>query len=382
MKPATFPKKRLEALAGLRFPLILCAVFNHGQLFFPSWLALNCPLNLSQAVSLFFLLSGFLLTYSSGREFDKKATLEFYVKRLSRLWPTHLCTLLLFIALDRQVCAASGAKEFLANLFLLHAWIPDARFYFSYNAPSWSISTFLFFYLIFPFLLNVANSKWSWMPVVSSMLLIGILVFYCNVFNLAKLDVISAAASVKGIMYISPLSRLLEFVCGMTLAVVLRRRNFNGSLCMWKATALEILAIGIVVYVSSNSIRWSSLARPIVNDAGALWMQMAGFTLVPFLMITAILYTESGAIARLLGSRLLVRAGNLSFGIYLLHLVLLYYWRHHFEGPEIISIMTFLAALLAGAYAIQVWVERPVQRILLQTFKRESIKKCGVSKKV
>lgn len=58
----------------------------------------------------------------------------------------------------------------LANLFLVHSWVPFTHFFFSFNGPSWSIATELAFYLCFPLLVwsrrywkqNLRRTQLTW----------------------------------------------------------------------------------------------------------------------------------------------------------------------------------------------------------------------------
>ena len=54
----------------------------------------------------------------------------------------------------REVAAAS-------QLLLVQSWVPDERVYLGINAPAWSISTEMFFYAVFPFVVSAA----LWMAV-------------------------------------------------------------------------------------------------------------------------------------------------------------------------------------------------------------------------
>ena len=119
---------------GLKpFPDIFLPFYNNGQV----------------CVDLFFVLSGFVLTYVYGSQLENFGALrEFVVRRLARLYPLHFVTLLAtacLIALsDRAaypmfIYPENNLKHFFLNIGLLqYIGLEDG---FSYNAPSWSIST-------------------------------------------------------------------------------------------------------------------------------------------------------------------------------------------------------------------------------------------------
>ena len=150
------PKKpALHALTSLRFFASLAIVVHHCNGVF--WPAADLG-PLDAGVSFFFVLSGFILAYvyhdpSSGQF----AWGRFYVARLARIWPLHLVCLLLMIAFVK-VPESFESGVLLANGLMLHAWIPFDRYFFSYNYASWSISTELFFYMLFPFALRCTPS--------------------------------------------------------------------------------------------------------------------------------------------------------------------------------------------------------------------------------
>ncbi|MEM9410398.1 MAG: acyltransferase, partial [Planctomycetota bacterium] len=107
-------------------------------------------------VDLFFVLSGLIITYVYQRveSWDVENGVDFIVKRLARIYPVHLATLL-FLALMVTLASAAGIQlggdysvgEFFIHLFLLHGFQTEL----SWNYPSWSISSEFFAYVvIFP----------------------------------------------------------------------------------------------------------------------------------------------------------------------------------------------------------------------------------------
>src|SRR5271166_351220 len=126
------------------------------------------------ATSTFFILSGFILSHvyvgSSNAEGLKVPVSRFFINRLSNLYPIHIITMLLTIALMflsprpydvalsgldsappimHTMSAAEVAANGVMQILLLQAWNP---LYQAFNYPAWSSSTLLFFYLCFPLL--------------------------------------------------------------------------------------------------------------------------------------------------------------------------------------------------------------------------------------
>src|SRR3954467_10956080 len=93
----------IKALSGLRIVAAVWVVLFH----FRPWLEVSAPgfrsalapvINCgAQGVDLFFILSGFVLTWNyldrMGESFSMKATLHFLWLRLARVWPVYLVTL-------------------------------------------------------------------------------------------------------------------------------------------------------------------------------------------------------------------------------------------------------------------------------------------------
>lgn len=151
---------RLDALTGLRFHSALLVLAFHLSLgrFFAGDAPAVEPLRFLLknggwfGVTFFFVLSGFVLTWSA-RAGDTPG--RFIWRRIAKIAPNHVVTFV--IALGIGGLGAATAGEAAANFFLLHAWIPADTAFFSINHPSWSLSAELFFYLAFPFALPLVK---------------------------------------------------------------------------------------------------------------------------------------------------------------------------------------------------------------------------------
>ena len=157
-----YPAGRLELrpLTGLRGIAAVWIVVYH---FFPTWRTL-IPLDAAAplagtgwlAVDLFFVLSGFILSYVHDEPVNWHNYRRFLWLRIARIYPNHIA---IFGALAIALVASSilhlhftGDYALAAipfQLTLTHAW-PLAIGKWSWNYPSWSISAEWFAYMIFP----------------------------------------------------------------------------------------------------------------------------------------------------------------------------------------------------------------------------------------
>jgi peptidoglycan/LPS O-acetylase OafA/YrhL len=112
------------------------------------------------AVPIFFVLSGFVLTYNylelMGTRLNRSELFKFWGRRLLRIYPLHFATLFAVLAMVivARVLGLTisregyGWRDFALNLFLIQTWVP--HFHLNWNYPSWSISSEWFAYLFFP----------------------------------------------------------------------------------------------------------------------------------------------------------------------------------------------------------------------------------------
>jgi peptidoglycan/LPS O-acetylase OafA/YrhL len=137
-------------------------------------------------VDFFFVLSGFVITYSYG---DRLKTLDdlsaFAIRRFGRLWPLHVVVLLAFLVAEsgKAVLAARGASFYLppftgtnslGTLPLNLVFGQSFGFvqHLTWNPPSWSICAEFWTYLAFGSVL-VFSSTWLARFRVASMVLVA-----------------------------------------------------------------------------------------------------------------------------------------------------------------------------------------------------------------
>jgi peptidoglycan/LPS O-acetylase OafA/YrhL len=153
---------RFRALDSWRGICALCVAMLH----FPNAGFIHSSAviqNAGRFVDFFFVLSGFVIAYAFRNQLEAGGWPSFVIRRIGRLWPLHVAVLGVLIAIAFAASAAglhiSGENYWAipANLTMTQAW--GYLDYWSWNGPSWSISTEMFAYLLFAFLAWMARGR-------------------------------------------------------------------------------------------------------------------------------------------------------------------------------------------------------------------------------
>jgi peptidoglycan/LPS O-acetylase OafA/YrhL len=262
----------------------------------------------SMSVSLFFLVSGFVLTWTAR---DTDTPLFFYRRRIVKLFPNHFVTWAIVLAMivAGGAFATVGLGTVLVNLFMLQAWSSNIQVFFSMNAPSWSLSCEILFYLSFPFILmaikRIRPSRlWAWAAVPT------VLVFVFPLFALAflhgpELPHFPLPITQMWFLQVFPVTRLAEFVLGMLLARIVREGRWIRAAGLLPSTVLCVVVYLLVPYVP------------------ALYGQTA-FGVIPMALLVGAMATGDLAGKRtFLHNRVMIYLGNASFAFYILHQIVI-----------------------------------------------------------
>lgn len=361
--------RRLEALTSLRFFAAAAIVLVHLHGHMGVELDLLHGWMYGHAVSFFFVLSGFILAYVYRDLGGGDGTGRFLVARVARIWPAHVTAFLLLVILVDIPGLLSGShlKQLLANLTLVHAWIPSAEYFFSYNAPSWSISTEFFFYLCFPLLVVNWERTWWWKIGAAVALTVGV-ISLCNLLGLEPYQTTNKGLNSTAFVYVNPVSRLTEFVFGVAAGkLFLRLPRHQGRRGAW-FTLLELTALGAVLAVSRYADALGGMLQPYIGMAGHEWLRNSGLPPVSAALIL-VMAMERGALSALLSRPWLVLLGEISYSIYLVHHILLRAYSQRlalFDGwPNWLQIVLFLLVTVTVSWLIWRFVERPSRRFLV-----------------
>jgi peptidoglycan/LPS O-acetylase OafA/YrhL len=355
-------------LTSLRFFAAAMIVHHHWQEVMPQAIV---DLPLSQGVSFFFVLSGFILSYAYPSLEEPGSAKKFFVARFARIWPAHAATFFLFVMIHYGQRVFLPGEVFplkaLANLFMLQSLIPLESYNFSYNAVSWSISTEFMFYLCFPLLIYRWDRTWL-LKFLAVLLMTAGTIWFCGHMIIGGSPTAQAKEIAWSLIYINPLGRIFEFAFGMVMQRVWRRLS-GIAIGPAAATALELIAIGLVVasFKYNRPGLYSLDVAGVADYAAVMWLGCAG-TFPFFGILIVMMGLEKGVISRLLSHSVPVRLGEISYSLYLVHKMLIPpyvgFVAHFFGPPTWSAYVFFWIALLTISYFMWRFVETPSRRIL------------------
>ena len=158
--------KKLLSLTGIRAVAALWVIIYHININFPTGLQ-NTFINKGYlGVDMFFILSGFIISYVHQHEFltfPSPQTTKFLILRCARILPVHYFMLFTYafffffksfvLHMPSESPEKNTLVDFVCHIFNIQAWgVADHN---SWNAPSWSVSAEWFAYLMFPLLTPV-----------------------------------------------------------------------------------------------------------------------------------------------------------------------------------------------------------------------------------
>jgi peptidoglycan/LPS O-acetylase OafA/YrhL len=329
--------KSIPALTGLRFIAAFMVLIAHVAMvlptgWIPSFLAQLAPLGMM----LFFVLSGFViwLNYAEPIAAAKQGALrDFAIARFARLCPMYLVVVLLALGMASIVqgiaVVQQNFREILYFVSFLEAWFTDYNgrlimLSVPYIMHLWSISTEVFFYLIFPFiavLLFKAKAPKTIQTIGFVNVLLGGITFYL-VFNHFR-EITSVVTprlndtdAWNWLCYYSPYIRVFQFLSGCIachLYLTLRHQaptNVETRKARILARAALIASLVMIVLVNFCDLT-------AYHFACAVLLQVIPLVALPFLMFFLSRY--SSALGHLLSLRPIVAGGEVSYSIYLLH---------------------------------------------------------------
>jgi len=350
--PLTSHRKPLPALTGIRFIAAMQVVFFHFGASFAlrhssTRLLGNFLANGWIAVSFFFMLSGFILSYTyTGQIEQPGGKRRFWEARFARIYPVYLLSLLLMLPFQKHLPLGVAA----AVVLMAQTWNPvHPEISGDWNLTAWTLSVEAFFYLLFPFVLPLLQRLSD--RILRATLTLLLLLMVCGHTMTHSIEPMS-----RRFLIPLPIFRLPEFVAGVTLGLLFLRRKGTGRSSI--GVYVSLLATAVVLLVFRD--RWLS------------WIA------VPYALLIYGLAAWDSKVARLLGSGSFVLLGGASYAVYLLqmpvrswvHLALTGNWNLAVDHSGMDAVLS--PALLVGVsiLAFLFW-EEPARKWLRDWFRRK-----------
>ncbi len=299
--------QRFEALDSWRgVCALLVVVFHLNQDINWRLLDVDFVRNFDRFVDFFFVLSGFVIAATYEERLKQGyGVVPFALRRFGRIYPLHLAMLaaMFVVAVWRvllPLCEFNPRNIFNGGIFDFTATFTNVLLlqgigfenHLTWNYPSWSISTEFYTYLIFALIWALA-ARWANALTIAIALLCPIVLL---LFDTPSLSVLSLVQCVYG------------FAAGVLVHHVYRR--VGPSLLSGRGAIAELAALGFG-------------AAFIAFTDTPLWAAPIVFGIVVFVFAF-----EAGPLTRLLRTGPLTALGTLSYSIYMVHAVLIFFaWR-------------------------------------------------------
>lgn len=348
-KPAYFP-----ALTGLRAVAAGLVLAHHFNPLTPErfgWRLHNLAAETHIGVTVFFVLSGFLIGY---RYLGRLGALRtYFANRFARIYPLYfLLTTLTFALLHFYEQQPFFVGEYLLNITFLRGLFE--QYVYTGIAQGWSLTVEEMFYVSAPlgFWLIRRRHQWFWgLPLALGALGVALVLWS------RPLAWHGFFGSFDFLFQFTYLGRAVEFFVGVGLAWMLlrapQRRAPRGLtyaglvgmlLCLAELSWLHGPAVGALGIFTPAGMLINNVLLPLLGIGPLLWGLVA----------------EDTALRRLLSSAPLQLLGKSSYAFYLIHMGVLQRLLHEWLGNSGLTLL-----VLYGLSVLLYWaVEEPLNRWL------------------
>jgi peptidoglycan/LPS O-acetylase OafA/YrhL len=359
-------RPEIPSLTGLRFYAAALVLWAHTVTAFimPAGVPIlgSSPITGFLGMTLFFVLSGFVIHYNYGESLGSlkaRAIYSFVIARFARLYPLFALCVILTIGISQNPSPLLS-ESWPYYLTMTHDWFPrvvGSQFLGDLFAPaSWSISAEVFLYLLY---IPMARPIGRFLKSDTSVLLgIGTLAATVSLFYAGRVTGwwyatvdFSYPSTDHWLFYRSPLCRVSEFALGVLIAALYNARNGMAVSAQERTIAGTAAGIGAV---------WAAvllLGNEITSAKNQVMILQFSWGFAP--TVAALIYYLArcrNPLSWFVENKAAILLGDASYSIYMLQWIFFYIFSAQgvaanvLLGPKIVLAWIMTVILSLGSY--------------------------------
>lgn len=288
-------------------------------------------------VDLFFIISGFIICYISGKDSGIKDFVRFVKKRFIRINPVfYILCLVLFVCFLIWSPSEYSLATILKSIIIIPVFDSGEEFIYPLIYVGWTLSYEWTFYLIYGAFIAFSIVKKREMYLITLFIFLFLLGFFFPI------------REIHYIFITNPM--FLEFGMGMIIAVIYRNiKNINILVPVF----LGLASVGIFTYLLFNGHGQIDEAF-FINTGVFTWHRVLMFGIPSMLFFACFLFWEKRTSFRFPKSATLVLIGDASYSIYLVHPIIFFILYHTlkqelaFLNPDLLIVLLVAVATILG----------------------------------
>ncbi|WP_289045552.1 acyltransferase [uncultured Olleya sp.] len=349
MESKTIYFKGLNGIRAIAAILVMvCHIDQQIELFFLPHKNIHATGMAVRAVDMFFVLSGFLITYLLLFEKNKTGTInfkKFYIRRLLRIWPVYyLCIVITVILIYFNIVPSVNnlTTSLLFYIFLMANISYLLRINLPTITPLWSVGVEEQFYLIWPYIVKKTKKYFLFF---GAFFVLGCALRIGARYTLNELVpvVVEFLYSFRiNIMALGAFGAYLVYSNHNILTIIFRR---EVQLIAWAVLLFSIIyqPIHIRTYVDSeiNSIFYLIIILNVACNPKTIFS---------------------------LENKVFNFFGRISYGIYMYHMIIIYVFSHIYIATNMVLnyyaiVFVIVFVTVVSAYMSYVYFETPFLRM-------------------
>lgn len=364
----------LKQITFTRFLAAIWVVLFHRGDFFSNPSIIGFVSKGHLGVSFFFVLSGYVMMlayYNNDKPFSLS---QFYLNRVARIYPLYLFATLLSIILKYFLFdKVFSLSDTILNILVLQAYFfPFSSTISEVFGLGWSLTTEFLFYASFPFLLTKVYLSKS-----KTLKQISFIVFVVWIISVGGSSFLQNGygtnIQIHDFIFHFPVWHFNQFLIGNLFGMLfILNRNREGFFStfkkhgdIWLISLFVLLAVLLkIIPFWQNKYTFFPYAINVYN----------GFLAYLFAAIILVLSFNKGIITRIFSNPLLILLGEISYAIYLLQEIAIFFWDITIQKLAISltplnNLLGYILFLIFISYLGHVLVEKPCLKLIKRFYK-------------